>query len=93
MKETSGPGKTKECELVGKWEKSIINHMYWCVASTPDGNGDLIKAKWLSLNNHMHYVHSGHSDLFPVCAHDELEIQDRKKKWLRGVSNNYDNEL
>ena len=23
--------KQKECELVGQWQRSIINHMYWCV--------------------------------------------------------------
>ena len=35
-------------ELVAKWQKSFINHLYWCVVSTTDGNGDTIKAKWLS---------------------------------------------
>ncbi|XP_064390936.1 uncharacterized protein LOC135338779 [Halichondria panicea] len=43
--------KTKDCELVGKWEQSITNHMYWCVASTPDCKGDVMVAKWLSLDN------------------------------------------
>ena len=57
--------------------------MYWCVVSTPDGCGDLISAKWQSLNNHLHDVHSGHSDLFPTCAHDELQGPNRKKKWFK----------
>ena len=45
--------KKKGCELVGKWQRSIINHLYWCVASTPDCNGEVIKAKWLSLEGHI----------------------------------------
>ena len=57
--------------------------MYWCIASTPDGNGEVVKAKWLSLDNHVHNTHSGHSDLFPVCAHGELQGQDRSKKWFK----------
>ena len=72
----------KDCELVGKWERSIINRMYWCIASTPDGNEEVVKAKWLSLDNNVHNTHSGHSDLFPVCAHGELQGHDRSKTWL-----------
>ena len=64
--------------------------MYCCVVSKPDRNGDIIKAKLLSLNNHLHDVHSGHSDLFPVCAHDELQCQDRKKNCLRNINNYYE---
>ena len=37
--------KQKNCGLVAKWQKSVINHLYWCVTSTTDGNGDTIKAK------------------------------------------------
>ncbi len=32
----------------------MINHLYWSAVSTPDGNGDLIKAKWMSVVNHVH---------------------------------------
>ena len=46
--------------------------MYWCVASTPNDNGEVVKAKWLSLENHVHNIHSGHSKLFPKCAHAGL---------------------
>ena len=38
--------------------------------------------KWLSLDNDVHNTHSGHSDLFPVCAHGELQGHDRSKTWL-----------
>ena len=56
--------KQKDCELVGKWEQSMINLMYWCVVSTPNGDGDMMVAKWLSLENHIHNKHSGHGKLF-----------------------------
>ena len=29
----------KDCDIVGDWIKSITNHMYWCAASAPDGDG------------------------------------------------------
>ena len=76
--------KQKQCELVAKWHKSIVNHLYWCVASTTDGNGDTVKAKWLSLENHIHNKHTGHgSQLFPKCAHRRLCGRERKKKWFK----------
>ena len=37
--------KQKDRKLVGKWEQSIINHLYWCVALTTNGNGNMMKAK------------------------------------------------
>ena len=73
--------KQKDCELVGQWQRIIINHMYWCVASTPDGSGELVKAKWLSLEHHIHNIHTRHSTLFPMCAHGELGLG--RKKWFR----------
>lgn len=76
--------KQKQCELVAKWQKSIINHLYWCVASTTDGNGDTIKVKWLSLDNHIHNKHTSHgSQLFPKCVHRRLRGRERKKKWFK----------
>ena len=29
-----------------------VNHLYWCVASSPSGDGEMVKAKWLSLDHH-----------------------------------------
>ena len=75
--------KQKECRLVGEWEKSIINHLYWCVASSPTSQKDLIKAKWLSLVNHIHNIHTSHDDMFPTCAHGPIEETDLKKKWFK----------
>ena len=74
--------KQKDCELIAQWQRSIVNHMYWCVASTPSGNGEMIKAKWLSLENHIHGVHTGPGDIFPECAHSQLDAHTRKK-WFK----------
>ena len=68
---------------MGEWQRSVINHLYWCVASSESGNGELIKAKWLSLDNHIHNIHVGHSEVFPSCAHSQLSHQDQKKKWFK----------
>ena len=76
-------GKQKNCEIVTEWQKSIINHLYWCVSSTPADDGELITAKWLSLDNHIHNVHRRHGKKFPRCAHGRLRRQDRNRKWLQ----------
>jgi solute carrier family 8 (sodium/calcium exchanger) len=70
--------KQKDCELTAQWQRSIINHMYWCVASTPSGNSKIIKVKWLSLKNHIHGAHTGHGYIFPECAHGQLDAHTRK---------------
>ena len=49
--------KDKECELVGKWKKSVINHLYWSAVSAPNGDGEMILTKWISLDNHIHNKH------------------------------------
>ena len=73
--------KAKECDIVGVWKKSMTNHLYWSTVSTPCGEEEMILAKWLSLANHVQNIHSGHSDLFPTCAHPQ--IYSHKKKWLQ----------
>ncbi|XP_065894356.1 uncharacterized protein [Dysidea avara] len=76
-------GKQKDCELVSEWQKSIINHLYWCASTTPDDDSELVQAKWLSLDNHVHDVHRRHSTKFPKCSHGRLRRQERKKKWFK----------
>ena len=75
--------KEKDCEIVGEWRRSIINDIYWCAASTPSGNGELMKAKWLSLDNHVHNQHQHHGDLLPRCEHPRLQGSQSRKKWLK----------
>ena len=60
------------------------NHLYWCVSfSTTANDGELIKAKWLSLDNHIRNVHRKHGKKFPKCVHGRLRRQDRNKIWLQ----------
>lgn len=75
--------KKKTCAAAGAWAKSVSNHLYWVAASTPDGDGDVMLAKWLSVANHIQDVHHHASDLFPRCVHGELNVPGRKKKWLQ----------
>lgn len=82
-KKVQALAKNKECELVAEWERSIINHLYWCASSTPISDGEMIKAKWLSVVNHIHNVHQNHGEKFPVCAHQPLTGRGQKKKWFK----------
>ena len=61
----------------------MVNHMYWCVLSTSGGDGDAVVAKWLSLENHIHNKHTGHSKLYAKCTHGRLLGQVRAKKWFK----------
>ena len=64
-------------------KKSVINHMFWCAATTDDNDGDIREAKWLSITNHIKNKHRGHGNkLFSKCVHGRLVGRDRKKKWL-----------
>lgn len=75
--------KEKECELVGEWKKSLVNHLYWSAVSTPDGDRKVIEAKWRSLDNHIHNKHKGHDKVFPACKHKTLKKKERNKKWFK----------
>ena len=59
--------KYKDCDVVGKWTKSITNHMYWCAASSPDGDDDEMVKRWKSLMDHLCNDHNScyadHTDL------------------------------
>ena len=48
----SGTGKKidslsqkKDCDVLQKWKKSVVNHIFWCAASTDDDDEDLKEAK------------------------------------------------
>lgn len=62
-KKVEKAAKQKDCEILGNWLQSMINHLYWSVMSTTDDNTDLVEAKWLSLANHIHNKHTNHGKL------------------------------
>lgn len=75
--------KGKDCAVVAQWKKSIVNHIFWCAASTDDDDGEMKEAKWLSITNHIINKHNGHdNDRFPRCLHGHLHGREKKKKWL-----------
>ena len=68
--------KEKECEIIGEWIRSMINHFYWCAFSTKDGNGEVILEKWLSLINHIHNKHRGHGKVYKSVRMDIYETEN-----------------
>ena len=70
----------KDCKVIGEWIKSITNHLYWCVASSPEGDGDEMVVRWKSLMEHICDRHNAY-------YHLPLEGRDRHKKCL--VSGTY----
>jgi hypothetical protein len=78
-KKLESASKLKDCELIGQWTKSMINHVYWSVMSSND-DSDLIEEKWLSLANHVHNKHDGHGKRYMKCKHGRL-----KRKWIKWV--------
>ena len=70
-------GKRKDCQILLEWAPAINRHMYW-VAASSGGDQELARAKWLSMMNHVVDKHSGHSVLFPVCLHDEIN-----RNWMK----------
>ena len=68
-KKLEAGAKKRMCSLIGDWRRSIVNHLYWCVSSTEDGDSETILAKWLSLDNH---VHNEHKHASPKFVHGPL---------------------
>ena len=69
--------------MVGEWKKSLVNHLYWSAVSTPNGDGEVIRAKWISLDNHIHNKHKKHGKIFPACKHKAIKKRGRGKKWFK----------
>lgn len=60
-----------------------MNHLYWSAASTSGYDGDMIVAKWSSVNNHVMNQHEGHGELFPDCLHEPLSGREATKEWIK----------
>ncbi|XP_041474440.1 uncharacterized protein LOC121423188 isoform X2 [Lytechinus variegatus] len=87
LKKISAIAKLKDCEVLGRWKKSINNHVYWCASSTPDGDGDIIVAKFQSILNHIRNVHENHGELYPSCSHGE---DYERREWMTQGSKAFD---
>jgi hypothetical protein len=73
-------GKFSGCETINGWIKACTNHLYWCATTTPDGNGEVIYAKFQSFFSHIINKHSNlENQVFNKCAHGDA-IEPRK--WL-----------
>ena len=70
-------GKKKGKSKVLEWAQSIKSHVYWCAASS-NGNGALVKEKWLSILNHIVDQHTGHGTMYKDCPHEQI-----KREWLK----------
>ncbi|KAL1004808.1 hypothetical protein UPYG_G00050880 [Umbra pygmaea] len=77
-------GKDKDCALVKRWHKSIVNHLYWCATSSVSGTEKV--AKWKSVLNHIQDVHSHSDPAFPKCVHQPKASKDRSKWFQPGSS-------
>lgn len=58
--------------------------MYWCAATTPDGNGRMMQEKWKMLPLHIQNIHVNQSsELYKEFGHGELEGEARDRLWLQ----------
>ena len=71
----------KDCEIVGRWRKSITNHLYW-TSLAAGGNAELAVAMWKSGANHIRNIHQHEDPLYPQCQHEPLP-HDRETAWLQ----------
>lgn len=62
--------KKLKVDDITQWTKSIINHLYWAILSTPDNDKELMLSKWLSVINHIANIHYHPQDNFPRCLHE-----------------------
>ena len=82
-KKLAALGKTKDCAVIESWRQSVVNHVYWCAASTPSGDSNLMATKWESIMYHIQNHHEDHDNpLFPKCAHEPLDEASREKHWI-----------
>ena len=76
--------RKKDYEEIGEWRQSISNHMYWCAASTPDGNGQIMQEKMENATITHSNIHVNvESDVYPECGHGNLEGDAADQLWLQ----------
>ena len=75
---------------VGQWRNSICNHMYWCAASTPDGDEDTMMEKWKMIPLHMQNIHvNPASSIHKECCHGTLQGMQETDDGLHLVYTTY----
>ena len=60
------------------WTRSIINHLYWCASSIPDGNGDLHRSKFEFCGEPHQEQNAWHGCLFPKSFHAKMNDKGRQ---------------
>ena len=66
-----------DCADVAAWRQSIVNHFYWCAATTPDGDREVMNTNWSMLPLRIQdYVENTH---YPECGLGELEEKSRNR--------------
>ena len=82
-KHLTAASKKASCKELGKWIKSICNHLWWCCASC-EGDEDLLKEKWLSIIFHVQNKHEWTGfERVHCCAHSPLtKDAEQRKLWL-----------
>ena len=82
-KDLVAASKKKECSDLVPWIASVVNHLWWC-AATSDGDQLLCQEKWKSIVYHVAGIHEWPDfQLFSACEHEELTNEQRRNKvWL-----------
>ncbi|KAA0723677.1 hypothetical protein E1301_Tti003208 [Triplophysa tibetana] len=74
--------KERERKDLKLWRQAVIYHLYWTAASTPNGDGDVMEAKWRNMVNHVQDINEHDTPMIPCCEHPRLEGEARKKAWM-----------
>ena len=75
-KKLTKASKKNSCKELNDWIKSIINHFWWCCA-TSHGNPKELKEKWASILYHITDKHSWKgNEIYKKCEHKELKKKD-----------------
>lgn len=82
-KELNKAAAADESGLIRKWVSPLITHVYWSATSTPDGNPDVMEAKYTSIVNHICNIHKHDNPLFSECAHRRRRRGQKKKDYFK----------
>lgn len=91
VKKLSLSSKTKKYEELAPWLQHISNHLWWS-ASTCNGDGDVLREKWISLLQHIANRHKWTGNVhFHKCEHARLRKEERSHiAWLKPDSDCYE---